>query len=302
MMTISSLTGVPDECQLLDTACIYDGQALNCIAYAQSCSVKFTKVGQTFATFLLKDKNANVITARLFNLSEESAKISQTFARKPVQIHGEVQVFNGTYSIILDGNSGVSLYSGDFDYMSFLGSYKVDLSAAATIYEKVIGSKLPEESYKNFTIDFLGNGRVGAFAKLFDMALSNLLFLENLPGVDLHDLLQCYFIAMQQYYIILVKFAKLGPLGKITLLDTYNDVHCDDNIRYLVLDTLRSICENSKPLHVYAHIIYDALMQANRTMQLLEANTLLVDGADTSVYFTDLLGNNISGGVELLKY
>lgn len=98
--------------------------------------------------------------------------------------------------------------------MSFLGSYKVDLSAAATIYEKVIGSKLPEESYKNFTIDFLGNGRVGAFAKLFDMALSNLLFLENLPGVDLHDLLQCYFIAMQQYYIILVKFAKLGPLGK----------------------------------------------------------------------------------------
>ena len=134
------------------------------------------------------------------------------------------------------------------------------------------------------------------------MALSNLLFLENLPGVDLHDLLQCYFIAMQQYYIILVKFAKLGPLGKITLLDTYNDVHCDDNIRYLVLDTLRSICENSKPLHVYAHIIYDALMQANRTMQLLEANTLLVAGADTSVYFTDLLGNNISGGVELLKY
>ena len=60
MMTISSLTGVPDECQLLDTACIYDGQALNCIAYVQSCSVKFTKVGQTFATFLLKDKNANV--------------------------------------------------------------------------------------------------------------------------------------------------------------------------------------------------------------------------------------------------
>ena len=55
-------------------------------------------------------------------------------------------------------------------------------------------------------------------------------------------------------------------------------------------------------LHVYAHIIYDALMQANRTMQLLEANTLLVAGADTSVYFTDLLGNNISGGVELLKY
>ena len=43
-------------------------------------------------------------------------------------------------------------------------------------------------------------------------------------------------------------------------------------------------------------------MQANRTMQLLEANTLLVAGADTSVYFTDLLGNNISGGVELLKY
>ena len=45
----------------------------------------------------------------------------------------------------------------DLKATAFLGSYKVDLSAAATIYEKVMGSKLPEESYKNFTIFILSS-------------------------------------------------------------------------------------------------------------------------------------------------
>lgn len=302
MVSITSLQGAPNEVSLLDTSCICDGQALNCLAYVQSCSVKSSKIGQSFVTFYLKDKNANIIAARLFGVSDESAQKAQAFARRPVQIKGEVQVFNGSYSILLDGDIGITIYTGDFDYSSFIGSFDVDLSSVAVTYEKFMGKPLDVSLYKNLSVDFLGNGKVGAFAKIFDIAFTNLLTYIDVQGVDGKDLITTYFLVMQEYYLILVKYNKFGSLERLFLFKEYNSIHCDENYLYVVIDTLKSICENTKPLHLYAHLISMAVIQANKNLQLISANTSLVAGANMQVHMTDLLGGNVSGGVELLKY
>lgn len=302
MVSITSLQGAPNDVSLLDTSCICDGQAINCLAYVQSCSVKASKIGQAFVTFYLKDKNANVIAARLFGISDESAQKAQVFARRPVQIKGEVQVYNGSYSIVLDGEVGITIYTGEFDYSSFVGSFTVDLASTAAAYEKFMGKSMEISLYTNLSVDFLGNGKVGAFAKIFDIAFNNLLFYIDVSGINGKDLITTYFLVMQEYYLILVKYNKFGTLERLFLFKDYSNIHCDEDYRYIVIDALKSICENSKPLHLYAHLIHDAVVQANRNLQLISANNTLVAGAGTQVYMTDMLGGNVSGGVELLKY
>lgn len=304
MISAEGLQGIqnaPEE-TLLDISCISDGQFLDCLAYVQSCNVKMSKIGSPFVTFYLKDKNANMITARLFDASKESLEIAQVFNRRPVHLHAEVQIYGGSYSLIIDESAGISVYNGDFDYSAFIGKYDVDLSTATTIYKSVMGSELPKEMYESLSVDFLGSGKVGAFAKIYDIALSNIMFLEGINGIDVRELTKVFFIVMHQYYLILNHYNTFGPLERLKLIEEYNNVHCDQDYQYVVLDTLRSLCENTKPLHLYSHVIKNAVSKANQTLQLIETNNTLVSGASTQVYFTDMLGNPVSGGVELLKY
>lgn len=276
---------------------------IDCLAYVQSCNVKLTKVGKPFATFYLKDKNANMITARLFDISHDTAQMVQLFARRPVKLRAEVQIFGGSFSLIIDGDTGITVYNGDFDYASFVGSYEVSLDTAAIIYNKVMNDTMPVEMYSKLSVDFLGAGRVGAFAKIYDLALSNITFLEGLNGLDTKDLFKVFFVVMHNYYLILNHHNTFGSLEKLKLIDDYNAVRCDEDLKFIVIDTLRSICENTKPMHLYAHLIKNAVMQANKTLQLVNANSVLVSAASTQVYYTDLLGNSANeGGVELLKY
>lgn len=304
MISASNLSGVSntDGPALLDISCISDGQVLDCIAYVQSCNVKMSKLNTPFVNFYLKDKNANVIVARMFDVSRESLEIVQAFNRRPVHLHAEVQVFGGSYSLIIDESLGISVYNGEFDYTSFVGKYAVDLSTAAIVYKKTMGADMPVEMYSQLSVDFLGSGRVGAFAKIYELALTDMLFLDGINGIDVDDLSKVFFITMHQYYLILSRYNTFGALERLKLVDEYNTVRCDDDHRFIVIDTLRSICENTKPMHLYAHLIKNAVMRASKTLQLIEANCSLVPGASTQVYFNDLLGGSTAGGVELLKY
>lgn len=303
MLSVEGLSGSRMEDSLLDVTSLSEGQVIRAIAYVQNCTVKTSKATlQPFVTFVLKDCHAVPIVARLFN-PNNSMNLAQAFIRRPVKFKAEVQVFNGSYSLIIDGDVGVTVYSGEFDYPAFVGTYDVDLRNAAQICDKVLTDKYPFGMYAQLSVDFLGSGKVGAFAKIYDSALMNLLSLDGINGIEDSELLKVFFMTMHHYFHILSHYNKFGPLEKIKLLEEYNNVQCDDpNLRYILLDTLRSICENTKPLHLYANLIYNSIMQANKTLQLIEANNTLVAGANTQVYFTDLLGNSISGGVELLNY
>lgn len=291
-----------EDAALLDISCISDGQILTCIAYVQSCNVKMSKVNKPFINFYLKDKNANMIIARMFDVSKESLDIVQLFNRRPVILRAEVQVFGGSYSLIIDETSGISAYNEEFDYSSFVGKYSVDLSTAAMVYKKVMGADMPVEMYTQLSVDFLGMGKVGAFAKIYELALTNILFLDGINNVNADEVAKVFFITMHHYYLILSRYNTFGPLERLKLTDEYGTVHCDDDYRFIVIDALKSICENTKPMHLFAHLIKHAVMWASKTLQLVEANNSLVPGASTQVYFTDLLGGSSAGGVELLKY
>lgn len=289
--------GIP----LLDVSCISEGQKLDCLAFVQSCNVKTSRIGKPFATFYLKDRNATMIAARLFDIGE-AKNITSIFARHPVHVVAEVQVYNGSYSLVINGDQGITIYNGDFDYESFVGHYDVDLTEASMIYNRLTGKQLPVSMYTSVSIEFLGSGKVGAFAKIFDMALSNILFVDGVTGIEQDILLEVFFTVMHNYYLILHRYHMFGPLEKLMLHEEYSSVDCEKDKRYIVIDTLRSLCENTKPLHLYSHIIFNAVTQANKTLQLVDANNSLVAGGTTRLYFTDMLGGSTNGGVELLKY
>ena len=302
MLSAESLMGNTQEEQLLDISKISDGQVLNVIAYAMSCTVKTSRLGQPFATFLLKDKNSNTIPARLFNVAN-GGEYSQLFARKPVRMRVEAQVYNGSLSLIIDGDKGVRVYNDDFDYAAFVGRYKVDLSTCAEIYRKLFDAEFPQATYERLSVDFLGSGCVGAFAKIMDVTLSDIMFMwDDADDVKKTELLKVFFISMHQLFLILTTYNSFGALQRILLSDAYAKINCDENLRLIVIDVLRSLCEGAKPLHLYSHIISSSVIRAHRMLQLCDSYATLVPGASSTIYFTDLLGGSVGGGVDLLKY
>lgn len=286
---------------LLDISCLSEGQNIECLAYVQSCYVKSSRIGQPFASFVLKDCNARTIIARIFDIGE-NAQILQAFDKRPVHLFAQVQIYNGSYSLIINGDSGISVYNDKFDYASFIGRYHTNLEQLAPVYEAEMGSKMPIELYQNLRVDFLGGGKVGAFAKIYDIAMASVFFTDGITGVDIHDLSKIFFNVMHTYCLIIEKYNKFGELTKLMLYKEYAQVNYDPDYDMQIVDTLRAMLENTKPLHLYSHIIVNAVQQANKMLQLIESNSTLVPGANTQVYFTDLLGNSMSGGVELLKY
>ena len=302
MIRAESLTGNPSGPQMLDISKLQDGQVADVIAYAVSCNVKMSKIGQPFATFLLKDKNSSVIPARLFNV-EDGGELSQLFARKPIQLRVEAQIYNGSLSLIVDGETPVRVYNGDFDYASFVGSYSVDLTTCEAVYQQVVGGDFPKLSYEKLGVDFIGSGRIGAFAKIMDLTLSDIMFMYDYAERSEKDgILKIFFSCMHQLFIILTTYNTFGPLQRIMLADTYASVPGNDNQRYIVIDVLRCLCEGAKPLHLYSHIITSSILRAHHMLQLQDAYATMVPGAVNTIYFTDLLGGHTNGGVDLLKY
>lgn len=301
MISLNSLNENTCEIPLLDVSCLAEGQNIECLAYVQSCNVKSNRLGQPFVTFYLKDRNAIVIAARLFDAGE-NAKFAQAFARHPVHLFAQVQIYNGSYSLIINGDSGISIYNGTFDYTRFIGQYEVDLSGAENIYTQVMGEAMPSELYVNLSVDFLGSGKVGAFAKIYDMALASISFIDNVPGINMTELYKVFFCVMHKYFLILERYNKIGPLERLKLYEEYSTVHFDANLDLQIVDTLRGLVENTKPLHLYSHIINGAVNQANKTLQLIENNSVLVPGTKMSLFLTDLFGERAIGGVDLFKY
>lgn len=290
-----------DDIRMLDISCLSEGQHIDCLAYVQSCNVKTSRLGKPFATFYLKDSHATIIAARLFDIGKGKDKV-QVFARHPVRLTADVQVYNGAYSLVIDDEHGICIHNGDFDYESFIGKYPVDLHEASEVYSLIMKKEIPAGMYSSLAVDFLGSGKIGAFAMIYNMALSNLLFTTDIDSIDSDSLLTVFFTVMHQLYLILSRYNKFGSLERLMLHTEYSDIECDENYRYVITDALRSICENTKPLHLHAHIIKNAVMNAHKTLQMIETNNILVPGASTQMYFTDMLGNSINGGVELLKY
>lgn len=281
------------------------GEEVDCVAYVMSVDLRMAKTEKGFAVFYLKDENANVVVARLFDVADymNSGSTALAFEGKPIRFCAKVQEFGGSISLVINGAVGVTLYTGDFDYKRFIGTVSSDLAMAEQLYTKLFyGDQLPVALYQNFGIKFLAQGRIGAFARLLEITLGSVLSAAELPGVDLEKLAKVFFLVMKEYYSILITYETQGHLVRMLLYKNYAGVAamCGD-LSVFVIDTLQAMFEGKKPQSLYANIITEWLTSSLHMLNLVYGASTIPNGAKSRVFLTDFLGNQ-SGGVEVLKY
>lgn len=304
----STMSEITDNVNYLNFSNLVVGTEINCIAYVLFVELRVAKTEKGFAAFYLKDKNAILVVARLFNVEDymSSGTVAKAFEGHPVKFKARVQEYGGSITLVIDGHVGIELYTGDFDYKKFIGSVDADLDFAAALYNKLFeGMQLPVDLYKSYSVRFLAQGRLGAFAKLVEMSFMGVSAVSELPGVDESLLLKTFFVVVTEYYNILLIDYQKGCTARITLFESYKSIthFCDENISYIVIDTLQAMLEGKTPQHLYANIIFTNILNAMKTLTLVYGALTIPEGSSSKIFFTDFLGNSArDGGIHLCKF
>ena len=150
----------------LDMNGIPEAVAVDRLAYVHDVSLGNTKYGDGFITFFLKDCNAKIVTARLFNVADAmmSGMSIAGFKHKPVQLRCVAQEFNGSLSLIIDGVSGISVYDGEFDFDRFIGRVNSDLTEVEAAGVEV------DSAWKRIPVEGIADGKLGGYARVVELA------------------------------------------------------------------------------------------------------------------------------------
>lgn len=302
MISLETIEGSQKE-NLLDVNLLKEGQVVNIIAYVLDCKIKIAATQSRYISLYLKDKNATVIRATMFDLdnSDYSCMTASAFKGKIVNLTATVQEYYGSMTLLVDSSIGISLYTGQISMAPFIGKFDIDFTLENTMFEKLFpGESSSLELYKYLSIDFLCNGKVGAFAKMVDIAFGNLLVLP----LATEEMLKVFFRVVDRYYTVLFSYKDLHDLERLFLYKEYTALEnsCDKEYASIAVDTLSAVLGSTKPLHLYSHLIYNALLNAHHFLELCEYNNSMVLCSKNTVYQTNLLGDRMGSGIDLLKY
>ena len=296
MIAVSGFDDVTSKDDYLDLSSLTEGVMYTKVAYVTNVTTGFQKNEYGFVTFYLKDVNANLVQARLFNVADFmlSGVKAATMKNHPVQLTFMVQDYNGRHSLVIDGKAGIELWDGDFPYERFIGKIDVDSSAILAIGNKCCSDFILDNRWATTSFETIAQGRAGAFMKIFDMALSSLCGMHDLPGVDLNELLFVYYKSMELYFDTLVETQKLdnfGSLNNYKFLIRAENLYSDDDRKMLIIDTTKALLSISKPVGIIAYAINNAVREA---IFLLNASCQLNIAP---------IGTKVGiGGVDILKY
>lgn len=285
------------EIPLLDTTKLSEFQEIECIAYVQSGYPGVTKYQKGYVTFVLKDCNANVVRATLFDVEDfmRSGLNVALFKRKPAIVRGTVQNFNNSTSIILSETQPVELYQGEFDYSRFVGKIEFNKDYIEDVGRRVLGEDYHfPTKMQTASVDSVGQGRVGAFGKVFEMTMTFLCTMKGIPGVDFEELMWVFFHSMDSFFDAVTAEQKvdvLDGLNSYDVIEKVNLVYREDDHRLLMIDTVRSLMRFANPSHLVAHLICRGYENSIKALELSLVNASLPLMAKTKV-----------GGDDLLKY
>lgn len=286
-----------DSLAMLDVSSLTEFQEIHCVAYVHNGYTGMSKLNQGFVTLILKDCNATVVRATLFNVAQfsKSGLTIAAFKRKPVVIHATVQYFNNQISLVLSEMHEIELYTGEFEYSRFVGELEFDSKFIQSVGERVLGEEFEfPERMRTSSLDNIAQGRVGGFGKVYELALSNLWRMRNVPGVPFKELMWAFSHAMIEYFDSIsseqtIDF--LDGLNSYSVLEKINMKYRGNDNRLLVIDTVRSLLGFEKPRHLVAHLIYRSVTEAIKEIELALTSINLPLGSRTKV-----------GGEDLLKY
>lgn len=285
---------VNTENEYLDITELVEGVHYEKLCYVTNSTSGVTKLDKGYFTFFVKDKNANVIRAQLFDVKDfiESGFMAKFFINKPVKLNFLSQMYNGQWSLII---KEISLWEGDFDYQAFRGSVVCDATRLKSVAGKVVGENylIPAE-YSTVSLPTICAGRCGGYIKLMDSVLTELYNYKNLPSVDISCLLEAFFYTMDVYYDYLLKLNKFSIIPSSELFDLLKVL--DSKIaknphRLEISEACRSIVGLVSPQHLYAHLICTSVKKYEEMFNLVYTNATLTKGSLVEV-----------GGVALLRY
>lgn len=289
---MKNLNGDGDE--YLDVSTLADGVTYEKVALVVDATPGVTKMMSGFAKFYLKDVNANVIRAVLFDVKDfvfSGLKMS-AFKNKPVKLRFAVQEWGGSLSLIIDGSFGIEEYSGDFDYSRFVGSIDFDREFLNQFYSR-FDDVVPEDLHF-MTDSTLGQGRTGALGKIMESVVVTLSSYSGLLGDSFGSLMHvCHKGLIAEYRLSKLRQREsvFSDAKVFELFTSLNNLYLEDPYYLQVHDLMRCIFEYGKPKHLFSHLFLKAFDNAVSSLNLLLLNNGLVVGSSLSL-----------GGVELSKF
>ena len=281
------------ETKLLDMSRIPEAVPLTRIAYVHDVKLGRTKYDSGFITFILKDCNARVVPARLFDVAnEDMTGVSVAgFKHKPVELRCVAQEFNGAISLIVDGIGGIKVIDAPVGLNQFIGQVESDLTdyvGALSTATKDVGPEWMSSAWQRVPLESIADGKLGGYAKVVEIAFGALK-----PQIT-DELLQAFAVTAYYYFEYLKTKQAVDVLGSLSayqILNTVTQRFTDSESKFVYLDCLRSTIGMNKPLHLYAHLISGAFQFAETSLLLSQRFETQASGTKAFV-----------GGVELSKY
>ena len=227
-----------------------------------------------------------MITARLFDVSDFAAcgLTSNAFKGKPVNIKFIGQLFNGNMQLVL---TSIEVFTGEFDFARFIGKIECDTSSIIQVGKNCFGAhwELPA-GYTYFSCDQIGKGRVGAFLKVFDLALATLVAYCDIDTIDEKELFTTLFCSMDEYYNLLRNKQTYADISSILVYDSIAKISAKYdhlNEKLLIVDTVRALVGFDKPIGLIPKLICSAVKSASANLNLIFAYNVLPVGASTNI-------------------
>lgn len=282
----------------LDASKLVEGIVYERVALVVDANAGLTRFNSGFTRFFLKDVNANVVCARLFDVKDfETCGIKLAeFRNKPVKLKFYAQKYNGNMSLVVDGDYGIKVYTGIFDRARFIGKYDFNVDAIVSLANWCFGGsgwKFPVE-YGMASFTEIGQGRVGAFAKVMEMSFATLSGCLQLQGVNGKELIRVAFTVFECYYRLLKAKETYGFLEEVKAFDILigiDGMDIDRELRAVIVNCVKPLANFGHATHLYSHLINSAVNNAVFTLELVLQNNSLIVGATTEV-----------GGMPLSKF
>lgn len=252
-----------------------------------------TALEKGFFTFYLKDRNGNLIAGRSFDVKNfiESGFDAASFKNKLVTIDFKAQIFNGSWSLIVNS---IKIADDQSGYENFVGKIEVGgVEFVEKLFTTILGRnyQIPV-NYLTESVTSVGQGKSGGIGLLFVLSSKILANYRSLPTVDAKVLFEIFDVAFRKYCTYLKMKDELDVISNSVIIDLLTSVRnqFSDNVE-LAIDCTASLMGLTQPQHLYSHLICSTVTNTLRIMDLASKNSTLPLGS-----------NAFYKGVNLLRY
>jgi hypothetical protein len=282
------------ENDYLDMGDLFEGNSYRKVAYLCGAKSGTTALNNGFFTFYLKDKNSNILTARLFDIAEfvKAGYSVANMTNRAVEISFTANVFNNQWSLIVDT---IKPYNGEFDYDLFIG--RVDVMSkdwALDLMKKVEGEgyEFPD-FFESYRLADMCDGRSNGILFTFIAGLKALQMCSGMPNIKMSDLIKVYGEAFKLFVATKLDMQETGFMLNSDIVESltkFSRLLDGNNLKEEIMDTIIGLL-GGKPQHLYSHIITKVVKDVMDCCQKSYQYTSMTAGATAFI-----------GGDELLKY